>query len=253
MAEKQFPAREIIFREGEMADVAYVIRQGVVEIFKQGDSGEIKLAELREGEIFGEMGLFDPKSPRSATARAKADTVVDIITEAELHDMISQCPPRLVPIIISVFERLRQTNLRVKAKEQATAILESDVDRVIVRSASALLEGIVQPVEMPVAHLPLRIGGYPKDGEISRSKGGNHINIPSDGPPLAISAMHCEIALDNGQIYVRDLGSRFGTTVNGFTIGRGKGEYKGSLQKGENLVILGDKKTSPYHLLVICE
>lgn len=235
-----------------MADVAYVIRQGVVEILKQGDSGEIKLAELKEGEIFGEMGLFDPKSPRSATARARSDTVVDIITESELRDMIAQCPPRLVPIIVSVFERLRQTNLRVKAKEQATAILESEVDKVIVRPASELLQGVVQPAEMPVAHLPLRIGGYPKDGEIDRSRG-NHINVPSDGPPLTVSAMHCEIVLDNGQVYVRDLGSRFGTTVSGFTIGRGRGEYKGSLQKGENLVILGDKKTSPYHLVVICE
>lgn len=251
MAEKQFSAREIIFREGEMADVAYVIRSGAVEILKSGDSGEIKLADLKEGEIFGEMGLFDPKSPRSATARAKSELVVDIIAESELHEMIGQCPPRLVPIINGVFERLRQTNQRVKAKEQATAILESDTDKVVVRPGEGM-EGAFEPLEMPVAHLPLRIGGYPRDGEINRNRG-NHINIPSDGPPLAVSANHCEIALQDGHLYLRDLGSRFGTVVNGFTVGRGKGEYKGSLQKGDNAVTLGDKKTSPYRLIVTCE
>lgn len=249
MAEKQFPAREIIFREGDVADVAYVIRQGAVEILKRGDSGEIRLADLKEGEIFGEMGLFDPKSPRSATARAKVDTVVDIITEQELHGMMQECPPRLVPIITSVFERLRITNQRVKTREQATAILEVDADKVIVSPANEATSELFTPLEMPVGHLPMRIGGYPQDNGNGRSHQ-NHLNIPSDGPPLTVSANHCEIAVHEGQLYLRDLGSRFGTTVNGLTLGRGKGEYKGALQKGDNHVILGDKRTSPYHLTV---
>jgi CRP-like cAMP-binding protein len=251
MAEKQFAAREIVFREGDVADVAYVIRQGAVEILKHGDSGEVKLAELKDGEIFGEMGLFDPKSPRSATARATCDTVVDIIVEAELDEMIAQCPPRLIPIIHSVFERLRQTNQRVKSKEQATAILEIDVDKIAVRPAEDNPEVAFTPIEMPVAHLPLRIGGFEKSAEKSR-KHGNHVHIPAEGPPLAVSSTHCEVAIQDGKLYVRDLGSRFGTVVNGHAIGRGKGEYKGALQKGENTVILGDKRTSPHRLIISC-
>ncbi|MCH2547653.1 MAG: cyclic nucleotide-binding domain-containing protein [Alphaproteobacteria bacterium] len=250
MAEKQFAAREIVFKEGDTSDEAYVIRQGAIEILKHGDSGEVKLAELAEGEIFGEMGLFDPKSPRSATARAKGETLVDIITETELHEMIAQCPPRIVPIINGVFERLRQTNTRVKSKEQATAILESDVDTIVVSPASEALQETFAPFEMPIAHLPLRIGGYPKDAEAAPNKG-THVCIPCEGPPLLISTTHCEVAIQDGQLYLRDLGSRFGTVVNNTAIGRGKGEYKGSLQKGDNEVILGDKK-SPYHIKVSC-
>lgn len=251
MAEKQFAAREIIFREGDVADVAYVIRQGAVEILKHGDSGEIKLAELKEGEIFGEMGLFDPKSPRSATARTSADTVVDIIVEAELDEMIAQCPPRLIPIIHSVFERLRQTNQRVKSKEQATAILEIDVDRIVIKPAAEDHDHAFSPLEMPVAHLPIRIGGYLKHSDSDRKRG-NHVNIPSEGPPLAVSASHCEVAIQDGALYLRDLGSRFGCVVNDTLIGRGKGEYKAALQKGENHVILGEKKTSPHHIIISC-
>jgi pSer/pThr/pTyr-binding forkhead associated (FHA) protein len=130
--------------------------------------------------------------------------------------------------------------------------LEADVDKVIVKPASDALNDAFPPYEMPVAHLPLRIGGYAKDTEINRSRG-NHIYIPCDGPPLAVSANHAEITIQDGKLYFRDLGSRFGSTVNGTEIGRGKGEYKGALQKGENLVIVGEKKTSPYHVMVVCE
>ena len=252
MAEKSFADREVIFQEGDLSDVAYVIRTGSVDILKHGDSGEIKLAQLSEGEVFGEMGLFDPKSPRSATARAASNTVVDIITDVELHEMIAQCPPRLLPIVNSVFDRLRQTNQRVKQKEQATALLGIDADRVVVTSANEQLNAFIpRPVELPVAHLPLKIGGYQHGGEIDRSKA-NHINLPSEGSPLAVSLTHCEVVVLDGGLFVRDLGSRFGTIVNDLPIGRGKGKYRAPLQKGDNLIILGDKKTSPYRLKVTC-
>lgn len=234
-----------------MADVAYVIRLGTVEILKHGDSGEIKLAELSEGEIFGEMGLFDPKSPRSATARTVTETVVDLISDQELQAMINQSPPRLIPIITSVFERLRASNQRISSHEQATVLLETDISKIIVSPASEILVNQFQPMEMPVAHLPFKIGGYAQNGEINRTKG-NHLYLASDGPPLTVSASHCEIVVQDGGIFLRDLGSRFGTTVNGTTIGRGKGHYKTPLQKGDNYVLLGEKKTSPYYLNVTC-
>lgn len=251
MAEKTFGAREIIFKEDEMADVAYVIRKGSVEILKRGDSGEIKLADLKEGEIFGEMGLFDPKSPRSATARTTSETVVDVISEQELRELLDQCPKRVLPIIISVFERLRQTNQRVKSREQATALLESDFSKIVVEPAGEFPGSTFTPVEMPIAHLPFRIGGYPMDGEVKRSAG-NHVNIACQGPPLLVSYSHCEVAIQEGKIYVRDMGSRFGTIVNDLPIGRGRGEYKAPIKKGENLIILGDKKTSPYKIRITC-
>lgn len=252
MSEKTFEDREIIFQEGDLADLAYVIRAGSVEILKHGDSGEIKLAELKEGEVFGEMGLFDPQTPRSATARAKGDTAVDIITGEELHSMIEQCPPRLVPIVVSVFDRLRATNQRVKTKEQATALLESDVDKIHVSPSTEKLRVQFEAMEMPVAHLPFKIGGFPIGGEIERTKS-NHLNLESEGPPLMVSSNHCEVAIEDGKLYLRDLGSRFGTVVNDLSIGRGKGVYKAPLEKGDNKIILGDKRASRYHLNIRCE
>lgn len=249
MPEKQFAARDIIFNEGDMSDMAYVIRSGAVEILKHGDSGDIRLAELGEGQIFGEMGLFDPRSPRSATARAKTDTVLDVISEAELREMIGQCPPRLIPIIVSVFERLRATNTRVKQKEQATVILESDVDKIVVTPTGDAVDGQFSQMEMPVAHLPFKIGGYPIGGDKSHAAG-NHLVLATEGPPLTVSRYHGEVAVVDGKLYFRDLGSRHGTVVNGTVIGRGKGAYSAPLQKGDNDIILGDKKSSAYRIKV---
>ena len=251
MAEKTFADRDIIFTEGDMADMAYVIRSGEVDILKHGDSGEIKLATIKEKEVFGEMGLFDPASPRSATARAKGEVVVDIISSDELHEMVNQCPPRLMPIITSVFDRLRATNQRVQSKEQATALLESEFDKVIVSPDSETVQDMFQPIEMPIAHLPLKIGGYEQGIEVDRANT-NHVKIASEGPPLMVSDTHCDIAIVDGKLYLRDLGSRFGTVVNDFPIGRGRGHYKVALQKGKNKVILGEKKRSPYHIIVEC-
>ena len=67
--EMVFPADSVIFKQGEQGDKMYLIVYGIVEIWKS-EGQEIKgsrLARLKQGEIFGEMALFD-KEPRSASA-----------------------------------------------------------------------------------------------------------------------------------------------------------------------------------------
>ena len=64
MADKSFANSEYIFREGESAAYAYVIKSGTVEITKHSADGEQVLAELVAPTIFGEMALIDG-NPRS--------------------------------------------------------------------------------------------------------------------------------------------------------------------------------------------
>ena len=55
-----YPKGEFVFREGESADLAYILKSGSVEILKTGIDGEIVLATLDEpNKIFGEMALID--------------------------------------------------------------------------------------------------------------------------------------------------------------------------------------------------
>jgi zinc transporter ZupT len=64
-------AGEIVFRAGEPGDALYIVARGKVEVLAPAD-GERVLAELTEGQAFGEMALIS-KGPRTATIRAATD------------------------------------------------------------------------------------------------------------------------------------------------------------------------------------
>ena len=48
---------EYLFREGESAEFGYVVKSGKIQIVKSGVDGEMVLAELGPGSLFGEMAL----------------------------------------------------------------------------------------------------------------------------------------------------------------------------------------------------
>jgi CRP-like cAMP-binding protein len=72
----KYVAGSVIFHEGDISNVAYVIESGRVEIYRTLANGErTSLALLEAGQMFGEMGVLDA-APRSASARAVTDVVV---------------------------------------------------------------------------------------------------------------------------------------------------------------------------------
>lgn len=251
MAEKQFSAKTVIFREGDPSDAAYIVQSGQVEILKHGAHGEVRLALLDRGAIFGEMGLFTPDTPRSATARAVTDVTLDLIGGQDFQSLLKQCPERILPVINSALDRLRSTSKRVSETEQATVILDSDIHSITVSASKGALKDIVQKTEVALARLPFRIGGYSKHADKPAARN-IHMLLPCEGPPLAVSAQHCQIAVEDGGLFIVDLGSRFTTTVNRQQIGRGKGKYQAPLQKGNNEIALGGGD-SPYLLDILCE
>ena len=237
MTEISVEAGSIIFHEGDDANEAYMIRDGEVEILKHAQAGEVKLATLSPGDLLGELALFEQGVPRSATARATSPAILDVMSREEFEQLLGQCPPRLMPIIMTVLDRLRSSNKRVSESEVASVILEVDIEAVKVSSESAQLP--FDQVELPVARLPLKIGGYIKESGLDKRHKQNHINVAFDESPPIVSPQHCQIEVYEGGIYLRDLGSRFGTIVNGKLIGRGKGMYIAPLQKGENTLQMG--------------
>lgn len=58
-----------VFRERESGDAAFVVLDGKVAIYKITDQGELILATLGKGAMFGEMALIDNQS-RMASAKA---------------------------------------------------------------------------------------------------------------------------------------------------------------------------------------
>ena len=111
---------ETIFKEGEKGDVMYVIQSGKVKISKNASSGDITMATLQSGEIFGEMALFD-KLPRSASAVAEGDTRVLSIDKKKLFSTIWKDPTVVLKVIetmSSTIRRLSKDFAELKKKKQ---------------------------------------------------------------------------------------------------------------------------------------
>jgi putative ABC transport system ATP-binding protein len=63
-------AGEIVFEQGEVSDLVYVVEEGLVEIFRRrADGGEEVMVEHGPGAYFGEIGPL-LRLPRTASARA---------------------------------------------------------------------------------------------------------------------------------------------------------------------------------------
>lgn len=84
---KTYAPGEILFKEGEPGQELYFILEGSVEVSRAGQP----ITHLTEGDIFGEMALFE-KKPRSATVKAAEPLKVLALTETHFR-MIFQLHP----------------------------------------------------------------------------------------------------------------------------------------------------------------
>ncbi|MEW6110308.1 MAG: cyclic nucleotide-binding domain-containing protein [Nitrospirota bacterium] len=115
---------EVIFKEGDKGDVMYVIQSGKVDIMKNTPEGEVCIATLGSGEIFGEMALFD-RLPRSANAVASGRVQILSVDRKKLFSTISRDPTLVFKIIESMSQRIRALNEEMtKLKKAGTGALK---------------------------------------------------------------------------------------------------------------------------------
>src|SRR5947207_713724 len=107
-----FRKGQVIFREGDTSDALYVIEQGSVEISAIIGQRERRVfAIFGPGDYFGEIAVIDSK-PRSATAVAKAATVVRCISRDKVWRMFSRSPRLLVTMMHGFSQRMRELDRR---------------------------------------------------------------------------------------------------------------------------------------------
>ncbi len=125
---ERFADGQAIITEGVMSTKAFIVISGKVRISKKIKNRSITVGVLKEGDVFGEMGLFQ-ETVRSATATAQGDVTVGVIDKQRFKDMLSKCPEDMQAIIGSALDRLRVTTDRLAALglqwEKANKALES--------------------------------------------------------------------------------------------------------------------------------
>lgn len=83
-----FEPGQFVIREGDLSRDMYVVLSGALTVYKFDEDGDlIPIAELGEGDCFGEMAVLDVM-PRSASVRAERRTTVLRISSADLHDQL---------------------------------------------------------------------------------------------------------------------------------------------------------------------
>ncbi len=105
---KSFFKNQIIFKEGQLGNVGYLIKSGEVTIYKIIDEKKKVLNKLGPGEVFGEMGIVT-HSPRTAFAEATEYCDLVIIDKDTLFSMLKQSPKLIQSITLLLMKRLSST------------------------------------------------------------------------------------------------------------------------------------------------
>ena len=103
---------DYLFREGEFGQTAFIIEAGTIELVKFTGEEHTVLTELKKGALFGEMAIID-NSPRSASARAKTDCTVKVVSEDQLKKHLSSSPTASLDMMRRLASYVRTANERL--------------------------------------------------------------------------------------------------------------------------------------------
>ncbi len=98
---------DIVFREGDVPDRLYVVLEGRIAIAKRSADGrEAVVALMETGDLFGDMGLFQPYG-RSAEARALEPSTVLAVGFGPVRRIYEDRPELLWGVVALLADRVR--------------------------------------------------------------------------------------------------------------------------------------------------
>ena len=121
-----FKAGDTIFNENDHGDALYVVDSGSVRIWVlDEDVNPVTLAELQQGEFFGELAVLD-RGPRSTNATAISDIELHRLSSDDFQKFLLQHPEASIDVICEIGARMRQTNTLVSKRVARNINLEME-------------------------------------------------------------------------------------------------------------------------------
>ena len=246
---KTFKAGDTLVEEGTKGSSAYVIISGSAKVVKRAESREIVVATLGNGQVFGEMGLIEDK-PRSASVKAASDLKVRVIDRDQFNELLRVNPSTLIPIMKSLFERLRQASemLAEKTAETYPHMKENQETEIIMEGQTLEAKNVLNGRKLLISKFPFLVGRYSVEDPEYDVFYNNDLAIEEE-KPYVISRHHFSINNEGGMLWIADRGSAFGLIVNGVEIGGTSHKTRALLDKDENQVVIGPA-TSRYIFLL---
>jgi diguanylate cyclase len=147
---------EVIFREDESADCAYLIEEGRIEISVNRDDHSFVLSELGPGEIVGEMAVID-QHERTATATVVEDCLLTVVTPQQIRQRIGDADPVIRSLLSVLLSRYRselslEQGLSLPA-ETTPASQRTGIEKIRLENA---LRRSLENGDIRVAYQPIR-------------------------------------------------------------------------------------------------
>ncbi len=109
MEKRSIKKGEVVFKEGDAGDAAFVVEVGSVAIVKQIEGSEVRLATIGPGELFGEMAILDG-SPRMAAATALEESLLLVVPRGVLDAKFRKSDPFLQTLVRILVSNLRNVH-----------------------------------------------------------------------------------------------------------------------------------------------
>ena len=219
---QEFEKNEIIIRENEFGNNVYIIKDGRVQVSKKINGREFLIGILSKGEIFGEMTIIDEK-PRSATIKALEQTILKVFKRDEFLKILQEDREVSITILSSLFNRLREANVKILQFEAKSLSNETGVDRGVDDNyvdIEVTLEGLTEKAKNALPENPYRINQFPfVVGRVTRDPFARQNLALPDSPPFQISRHHFSVVKEKNKVGIIDLGSTCGTIVGDNRIG----------------------------------
>lgn len=116
LSEKTVPQNTRLFRQGESGDAMYLIESGRVRIsIRDDEDQELTLAELAQGDFFGEMSLIDGRQ-RSADAKVIEDSRLAVLSREAFLSFVRKKPDVALEMLSALTDRLRRTDELLRSR-----------------------------------------------------------------------------------------------------------------------------------------
>jgi CRP-like cAMP-binding protein/GNAT superfamily N-acetyltransferase len=116
---------EAVIREGEESAGMFCLVDGQAEVLMSSTRGQVRVAVLNGGDVFGEMGFVN-RTRRNAEVRIRQDARVLVLTRAEFEKLERAAPRAALGLLKNLFEILSHRfaeSSRVLTDLRATAEL----------------------------------------------------------------------------------------------------------------------------------
>ena len=121
LSDKTVPQNTRLFKQGDKGDAMYLIESGRVRIsIRDEDDQELTLAELAQGDFFGEMSIIDGRQ-RSADAKVIEDARFAILSRDAFLSFVRSNPDVALEMLSALTDRLRRTDELLRSRVSRNA------------------------------------------------------------------------------------------------------------------------------------